>query len=109
MSNTGRVYQIDQILAARHFVTREELLERLEVSWATLKRDLAYMRDRLNAPIVFDAERGGYCFAKPQGTHGPDYELPGLDGEAVLERIRSDPRTAGQRGVAAAVRQFAFV
>lgn len=26
-----------------------------------------------------------------------DYELPGLDGEAVLERIRSDPRTAGQR------------
>jgi predicted DNA-binding transcriptional regulator YafY len=78
MSNTGRVYQIDQILAARQFVTREELMERLEVSWATLKRDLAYMRDRLNAPIIFDRELGGYRFEDNDGQVGPQYELPGL-------------------------------
>ena len=44
MNNMERIYQIDQILGARHCVTRKELQERLAVSWATLKRDLAYMR-----------------------------------------------------------------
>jgi predicted DNA-binding transcriptional regulator YafY len=57
-----RMYQIDQMLAGRKAVSRQELLERLEISWATLKRDLAYMKDRLNAPIVFDRELGGYRF-----------------------------------------------
>ena len=60
MSINERIYQIDQLLNGRNFVTFEELLERLEISRATLKRDLAYMRDRLNAPIVFDREVGGY-------------------------------------------------
>ena len=36
-----RMYQIDQMLAGRKAVSRQELLERLEISWATLKRDLA--------------------------------------------------------------------
>jgi len=46
------------------------------VSWATLKRDLAYMRDRLNAPIEFDRDAGGYRFCAP--SVGQKYELPGL-------------------------------
>ena len=58
MSGMERIYQIDQILGARHSVTRKELQERLGVSWATLKRDIAYMRDRLNAPLIFDRESG---------------------------------------------------
>ena len=57
--------QIDQILGARHSVTRKELQERLGVSWATLKRDIAYMRDRLNAPLIFDRNLGGYRFENP--------------------------------------------
>jgi predicted DNA-binding transcriptional regulator YafY len=51
-------------------------MNRLEVSRATLKRDLAYMRDRLNAPIVFDREVGGYRLEKQSGNL--KYELPGL-------------------------------
>jgi predicted DNA-binding transcriptional regulator YafY len=78
MSGMERIYQIDQILGARHFVTRQELQERLGVSWATLKRDLAYMRDRLNAPITFDRNLGGYRFEKAGQQIGPQYELPGL-------------------------------
>lgn len=78
MSNLSRVYQIDQILATHAVVSKAELLSRLEVSWATLKRDLAYMRDRFNAPIVFDKELGGYRFDRQIQSHGPDYELPGL-------------------------------
>jgi predicted DNA-binding transcriptional regulator YafY len=73
-----RMYQIDQMLAGRKAVSRQELLERLEISWATLKRDLAYMKDRLNAPIVFDRELGGYRFNHDNKQIGPQYELPGL-------------------------------
>ena len=60
MSGMERIYLIDQILAGRRAVPRGELQERLGVSWATLKRDIAYMKDRLHAPIVFDREEGGY-------------------------------------------------
>lgn len=78
MSGMERIYQIDQILAGRKFVPRQELQERLGVSWATLKRDLAYMKDRLNAPIIFDREVGGYRFEAEGHRIGPQYELPGL-------------------------------
>ena len=78
MSGMERVYQIDQMLGQRRFVTRQQLLERLGVSWATLKRDLAYMKDRLNAPIIFDKELGGYRFEEERHHVGPQYELPGL-------------------------------
>ena len=78
MSGMERIYQIDQILGGRIFVTRKELQERLGVSWATLKRDLAYMRDRLNAPIVYDRDLGGYRFEKAEKQIGPQYEPPGL-------------------------------
>ena len=64
MSGMERIYQIDQILSVRHSVTRKDLQERLGVSWATLKRDIAYMRDRLHAPLVFDRNLGGYRFEK---------------------------------------------
>jgi predicted DNA-binding transcriptional regulator YafY len=43
---------------------------------ATFKRDLEYLRDRLNAPIVWDREMGGYRFDR-QGV-GDKYELPGM-------------------------------
>jgi predicted DNA-binding transcriptional regulator YafY len=76
MSLSERIYQIDQLLNGRNFVTFQELMDRLEVSRATLKRDLAYMRDRLNAPIIFDRDLGGYRLDKQSGNL--KYELPGL-------------------------------
>ena len=74
MSNNERIYRIDQLLNDRKIVSFQELLDRLEVSPATLKRDLAYMRDRLNAPIVYDKELNGYRFE----ADSESYELPGL-------------------------------
>jgi predicted DNA-binding transcriptional regulator YafY len=76
MSINERIYQIDQLLTGKRIVSFQEMLDRLEISRATLKRDLAYMRDRLNAPIVFDKDLGGYRLEK-QGP-GTQYELPGL-------------------------------
>ena len=76
MNRTERFYLIDQILTERKVVSRHELIDELGISWATLKRDLAYLKDRFNAPIIFDKDIGGYRFDK-QGV-GPKYELPGL-------------------------------
>ena len=78
MSMYERIHMIDQMLAGRKFVPFRELQERLEISQATLKRDLAFMRDRLNAPIVFDRELGGYRFDQASQLPGSQYELPGL-------------------------------
>jgi predicted DNA-binding transcriptional regulator YafY len=74
MSINERIYRIDQLLNDRKIVSFQELLDRLEVSPATLKRDLAYMRDRLNAPIVYDKEQNGYSFE----SNSENYVLPGL-------------------------------
>jgi len=76
MNRTERLYRIDQLLTSRQVVDKQTFLDDLEVSWATLKRDIAYMRERLNAPIIFDTDHGGYRFSVP--GIGPKYELPGL-------------------------------
>lgn len=78
MSMNERIYLIDQMLSERRVVTIDQFLEKLEVSRATLKRDLALMRDRMNAPIVFDKDLGGYRFDKGKDSQPVPYELPGL-------------------------------
>src|SRR5262245_57176248 len=75
MDRTERFYKIHQLLAARGTVKLGVLLDALGVSRATFKRDLEYMRDRLNAPIEWDRETGGYRFA---GGEAARSQLPGL-------------------------------
>ena len=55
MDRSERFYLIDRLLNERKLVTRREFLDALEVSPATFKRDLEYMRERFNAPIVWNA------------------------------------------------------
>ena len=76
MARTERSYRIDQLLHERKIVPIEVFLGELGISRATFKRDIEYLRDRLNAPIVWDREAGGYRFDKP--VAGKKYELPGL-------------------------------
>lgn len=76
MDRTERFYKIDQLLKDSLPVPFRRLAEILNVSAATLKRDIGYMRDRFNAPIEYDREANGYRFGKPRS--GPRYELPGL-------------------------------
>ena len=77
MDRTERFYKIDQLLGERRVVPFSVFEDKLGVSRATIKRDLEYMRNRLNAPIVWDRERRGYCFARAE-QGATQYELPGL-------------------------------
>ena len=77
MDRTERFYKIDQLLGEHRFVPFTMLEDRLGVSRATIKRDLEYMRNRLNAPIVWNREQRGYCFSQGEGGSS-QFELPGL-------------------------------
>ncbi len=90
MANTARLYKIDMLIRHRGQVSFADLRQALEVSPATLKRDLEYLRDRLGAPIVYDRDVNGYRFAtaasgpaaaaRPtmSARSEPRQELPGL-------------------------------
>ncbi|HMN13368.1 MAG TPA: WYL domain-containing protein [Bellilinea sp.] len=78
MDRTERFYKIDQMISDRKVVPFDDFLDELEVSRATLKRDFQYLRDRLNAPIIWDRELGGYRYEKSDAPAGSQFELPGL-------------------------------
>ena len=77
MKQMDRIYKIDTLLANGRSRSLQFLLDELEISRATFKRDIAFMKDRFNAPITWDRETRGYRMASHVGT-GPSYELPGL-------------------------------
>lgn len=77
MDRTERFYKIDRLLRDKGVVRLEEFLRALDISRATFKRDLEYMRDRLHAPIEWDREKGGYRLTSA-APGMPNYQLPGL-------------------------------
>ncbi|NJD31660.1 MAG: WYL domain-containing protein [Gammaproteobacteria bacterium] len=77
MERTERFYRIQQLLRNRRFVGTQEFLDELEVSRATFKRDLEYLRDRFRAPIVYDPEHEAYRFDDKVEDRAV-WELPGL-------------------------------
>jgi len=78
MDRLERFFKIRNLLAARRHVTRDEFLQELEVSEATFKRDLEYLRDRLRQPVVWDAEQRAYTLAPVSRSGTERFELPGL-------------------------------
>jgi len=77
MDRLDRFYRIQQLLKARRFVRTQDFLDELEVSRATFKRDLEYLRDRFRAPIVYDAEHEAYRF-DDKVEDSAVWQLPGL-------------------------------
>jgi predicted DNA-binding transcriptional regulator YafY len=77
MDRTERFYKIQRLLNRRKAVSRDAFIEELEVSRATFKRDLEYLRDRMQMPIVWDRELGGYRLDEGAAT-AHLFQLPGL-------------------------------
>ena len=76
MGDVERLHKIKYMIQARQCVPLNEFLDELEISKATFKRDLEYLRSRMNASIVYDRFKGGYCFDGQ--VIGEKIELPGL-------------------------------
>ncbi|MEY8877076.1 MAG: helix-turn-helix transcriptional regulator [Leptothrix sp. (in: b-proteobacteria)] len=80
MDRTERFYKIELLIRSRGSVSFAALMDELEVSRATLKRDLDYLRSRMDAPIVYDRDANGYRFEAGKTPKGREasHELPGL-------------------------------
>lgn len=74
MDRTERFYRIRSKLLEKGALTRREIEEDLEISHATFKRDIEYLRDRLNVPVVWSRERQAYVL----DAAAEQSELPGV-------------------------------
>jgi proteasome accessory factor C len=91
-----RIFRLHTILSSRRTaIPLEDLMARLECSKSTLHRAINALKDNLNAPVVFDAEAGGYKYEKHAA--GEAYELPGLwfsstelQALAIMRRLLKD-------------------
>ena len=76
MERTERIVKLHNLLMqARLPIPRKTLEERLECSEKSVRRALEFLRDRLGAPIEYDAKRNGYFYVPDQKAF---YQLPGV-------------------------------
>jgi predicted DNA-binding transcriptional regulator YafY len=79
LDRTERFYKIELLIRNRGCVSFVDLMTELGVSRATLKRDLEYLRERMDAPIVYDRYDNGYRLqAEARDGRQVKHELPGL-------------------------------
>ena len=73
MDRHERFHLIRQLLSEHRHVPLQRFLQEMEVSLATFKRDLQYLRDRFRMPILYDKDAAAYHLGA-DGRH----ELPGI-------------------------------
>ena len=76
MSDLERLHRIKYMIQERKCVPIDDFLDELEISKATFKRDLEYLRSRLKASIIYDRFLNGYKFEFPDQVN--KIEMPGL-------------------------------
>ncbi len=59
-----RIYHFHEELSNKRFPNATTLIEQFEVSPATARRDIAYLRDRLLAPLAFDSLKNGFYYTE---------------------------------------------
>ena len=66
MSLLERVYFLHNQLSQNRYPNSRTLMEEFEISLPTARRDFAYLRDRLLAPIEFDQIKNGFFYTEDQ-------------------------------------------
>jgi predicted DNA-binding transcriptional regulator YafY len=77
MNRNQRMSRITALITRPQGASLARIMEDLEVSRATVNRDLQTLRDGMNAPIVYDRARGVYRVEHDENA-GTRYMLPGL-------------------------------
>ena len=72
-----RMTKIVRLIRKRGSVTMSFLKDELEVSEASVKRDLDFLRDRMGCPLEWDRRVRGYVIRDEQ-AEGGRFELPGV-------------------------------
>ena len=77
MDRTERFYKIQSLLRQNGRASMQQMCKALEVSRATVCRDLDYLRDRLGVPVRWDAAARAYVLDNSDPA-GQSQELPGF-------------------------------
>jgi DNA-directed RNA polymerase specialized sigma subunit len=90
------------LLESRNFVTSIEFMGVMEISRSTLKRDITFLRDRFDVPIIFDRDMGAYKLEKDLehqlGRTPTTEELShhsGMSVKAVTNTLKSKKTSTG--------------
>ena len=94
-----RIAALDRAVRAGEYPNAGTIARLMEVSPRTVQRDVEFLRDRLGAPLEFDAARNGYAY------RDPTFRLPFLTltegelvalflAERVLQQYRGTPYAA---------------
>jgi predicted DNA-binding transcriptional regulator YafY len=76
---SDRLYKLNSLIQDSPGISLQAIMNALEVSRATAKRDIEALRDRFDTPIVYDRDVGGYRIDPSQLGQGAQVaQLPGL-------------------------------
>ena len=82
MSQAERISRMHFLLQLNGHVTVTELKSEFEVSRSTVMRDIEFMRDRLFAPIEYDASTNAYVYSEAAGAtrlrQRTPFRIPGM-------------------------------
>ncbi|MFV0387296.1 MAG: helix-turn-helix transcriptional regulator [Pyrinomonadaceae bacterium] len=70
LTQMRRLTEIHRLISCKKYPNTKDLSKRLEVHRRTIRRDIAFMRDSLNAPIKYENSKNGFCY-----TH-ENWEMP---------------------------------
>lgn len=87
MSRIDRLHAMCAMLKSQRAVTRAAFLTRFEISLASFKRDLEYIRDRIGMPVVYDRELGAYRIDAQDPTGRKEIPDLWLDDEEAMALI----------------------
>lgn len=65
MGRNERLQYIDERIREKGAIRVQEIAQKFEVSPRTIKRDIEYLRNTLNAPLVYDSRKKGYTYSLP--------------------------------------------
>jgi predicted DNA-binding transcriptional regulator YafY len=93
MSLLERVFYFHQEVVQGYFPNSRTVSAQFEVSAATAKRDIVYLRDRLLAPLIFNHEKNGYFYQED------GFSLPFEDSPRVIFLLAMLNKLAGEAGL----------
>jgi predicted DNA-binding transcriptional regulator YafY len=94
MSLLERIYYFHGRILANRYPNSGDLVREFEVSKATAHRDIAYLRDRLLAPLAFSQRHNGYYYTES------GFRLPFEDTPRLLMLLGMLQKIAGETGLA---------
>lgn len=93
MSLLERIYYFHSRTLDNRYPNSADLVREFEVSAATAHRDIAYLRDRLLAPLCFSQQKNGYYYADA------DFRLPFEDTPGLVLLLGMLEKMAGETGL----------